>query len=364
MSVMGPFTSLVEPATFGRTAYHEHVLDPVPAYNAVIVRCVLQTAADGLDKRALLRTAGIPETVLTSEYGMVASDAYLRLWERAEFGQPAPDSGLRISTTYYLGKHGIFDYLFTTAGTVGEGLATIHRFGAAMATNHRYSYDSDDLRGERTTTLELMQGEGRGAELTVQASFASTVARMRHASGTAVVPVRITLRQRAPRSHRAFVEAYGTNRIEFDAPADSITLRAADLELPLATADPVLAGIVRRYATIVPMPLLHDVSWPDRVQRVLAAALAGGDATLDTVARRLAVSPRTLQRRLAEAGTTWRRELDRARRAAAGNVPATTTKSALAARLGYSDARALRRAARRWNTETAVDPELDSRRTG
>ena len=340
----------------------------VPAYNAVIVRCVLKTAAEGLDIRALLRDSGVPESVLTSEYGMVTSGAYLRLWERAEFRQPAPDSALRISTTYHLGKHGIFDYLFSTAATVGEGLATVRRTGTAMATNHRYTVTTDELRGEQTLGLELLEGDGRGAELTVQASFASTVARIRHGSGRSVSPSRITLRQSPPRSHRAFAEAFGTARVDFDAPADTLTLRTADLHLPLPTADPALAQIVRRYATMIATPLLCEPTWPDRVQRALAKALPERDATLETVARRLAVSPRTLQRRLAESGTNWRRELDRARRAVAGTLAETTTQSALASRLGYSDARALRRAARRWKSdlagEIAADGDIDSRRIG
>jgi AraC-like DNA-binding protein len=340
----------------------------VPAYNAVIVRCVLKTAAEGLDIRALLRDSGVPESVLTSEYGMVTSGAYLRLWERAEFRQPSPDSALRISTTYHLGKHGIFDYLFSTAATVGEGLATVRRTGTAMATNHRYTVTTDELRGEQTLGLELLEGDGRGAELTVQASFASTVARIRLGSGRSVSPSRITLRQSPPRSHRAFAEAFGTARIDFDAPADTLTLRTADLHLPLPTADPALAQIVRRYATMIATPLLCEPTWPDRVQRALAKALPERDATLETVARRLAVSPRTLQRRLAESGTSWRRELDRARRAVAGTLAETTTQSALASRLGYSDARALRRAARRWKSdiagEIAVDGDIVSRRIG
>ncbi|NKY46914.1 AraC family transcriptional regulator [Nocardia cerradoensis] len=340
----------------------------VPAYNAVIVRCVLKTAADGLDIHALLRESGVPDSVLTSEYGMVTSSAYLRLWERAEFRQPAPDSGLRISTTYHLGKHGIFDYLFSTAATVGAGLDTVRRAGIAMATNHRYTVRTDELRGEQTLALELVEGDGRGAELTVQASFASTVARIRHGSGRPVSPSRITLRQKPPRSHRSFAEAFGTDRIDFDAPADTLTLRTADLNLPLPTADPALAQIVERYATMMATPLLCEPTWPDRVQRTLAHALAERDATLEAVARRLAVSPRTLQRRLAESGTTWRRELDLARRSVAGTVAETTTQSALAYRLGYSDARALRRAARRWKSdiagETAMEGDLDSRRTG
>jgi AraC-like DNA-binding protein len=237
-----------------------------------------------------------------------------------------------------------------------------------MATNHRYTVSTDELRGEQTLALELVEGDGRGAELTVQASFASTVARIRRGSGRSVSPSRITLRQKPPRSHRAFAEAFGTERIDFDAQADTLTLRTDDLNLPLPTADPALAQIVQRYATMMATPLLCEPTWPDRVQRTLAHALPERDATLEAVARRLAVSPRTLQRRLAESGTTWRRELDLARRSVAGTVAETTTQSALAYRLGYSDARALRRAALRWKSdiagETAVEGDLDSRRTG
>jgi len=78
-----------------------------------------------------------------------------------------------------------------------------------------------------------------------------------------VSPSRITLRQKPPRSLRAFAEAFGTERIDFDAPADTLTLRTADLNLPLPTADPALAQIVQRYATMMATPLLCEPTWPD-----------------------------------------------------------------------------------------------------
>ncbi|WP_454198196.1 helix-turn-helix transcriptional regulator [Nocardia sp. Marseille-Q1738] len=55
-------------------------------------------------------------------------------------------------------------------------------------------------------------------------------------------------------------------------------------------------------------------AWSERVATAIDAALADDTISLASVARRLAVGPRTLQRRLAEEGTTWRRELDSARR--------------------------------------------------
>lgn len=75
-----------------------------------------------------------------------------------------------------------------------------------------------------------------------------------------------------------------------------------------------------------------------------------GSATLEALAQHFFVSPRTLQRRLAEHGTTWRTELDTIRHrlftdAGETGIPATLD---MAHKLGFSDERSLRRARRRW----------------
>ncbi|MGP3690116.1 helix-turn-helix domain-containing protein [Streptomyces sp. IBSNAI002] len=68
------------------------------------------------------------------------------------------------------------------------------------------------------------------------------------------------------------------------------------------------------------------------------------------VARRMAVSTRTLQRRLDEHGTTWNEEAEGLRRARITRLLHDTDLGidAIAARSGYADARALRRAVQRW----------------
>jgi len=126
------------------------------------------------------------------------------------------------------------------------------------------------------------------------------------------------------------------------------------LELPLRTADPQLAAILQRYAATLPTPPPRATSWRDHLAAVLAAALDDDSATLEGVARRMYMSPRSLQRRLAEHGTTWRSELDRARRrryetARAGEP---LTRSEQAALLGYEDRRSARRAVQRWAADS------------
>ncbi|NEW36386.1 helix-turn-helix transcriptional regulator [Nocardia cyriacigeorgica] len=63
-------------------------------------------------------------------------------------------------------------------------------------------------------------------------------------------------------------------------------------------------------------------------------------------AHRLATSPRTLQRRLRDEGTTWRTELERVRHAESTRLLRETGLGvdAIATRVGYTDVRALRRA--------------------
>jgi AraC-like DNA-binding protein len=289
---------------------------------------------------------------------MVSSSAYLRLWELAEFRQDRRDIGLDGATTYRIGRFGLYDYLFTTAPTVGAGLAAFRRSASLISTNHHYSGGpSPDFPAQHTTTLRLAEGHGRGAELTVQASFATHLARIRHATGRAITPTHIALRQHAPRTATAFVDTFGTHRIDFDSPVDSITFCGVDLESPLPSADPKLAQILRHYAALLRPPSLSEQTWPERVQEVLAAVIGEGDVSQDAVARHLAISTRTLQRRLAEADTSWRAELDRTRQELSRRAGATATTAAVARRLGYSDPRALRRAVRRW--ESTI-PELRS----
>lgn len=87
---------------------------------------------------------------------------------------------------------------------------------------------------------------------------------------------------------------------------------------------------------------------PDILAQVRAAI--GPDAWDEpSAARRLDMSTATLRRRLAEAGSSFREVSSEARRRAAASLLATEhSLEDVAAQLGFSDARSLRRACRTW----------------
>jgi len=309
---------------------------------------ISQLTAAGLDRDRLIRETGLPEWTMVGEDVHLPSHTFSRLWELGEHALGDPNVALRVASRYELNTLGLYDYLFSTAPTLGSGLATCGPYVAAVTTNHRFDLVTENEH-EVTLYLDMINGEGRGRDLTQVWGLAAVLSRAQRVVRIPLVPLRVALRQRAPAKIDTFIEVFGTLAIEFDAPVDAITFRASDMELPLTTSDPMLATVLQPLADALPPPPPLATAWPERVAAAVADALAEGEVSLDRVARRLATSPRTLQRRLMEAGTTWRLELERARntRLAQANADGPLSRTRRAELLGYSAVGSMRRAARR-----------------
>ncbi len=125
------------------------------------------------------------------------------------------------------------------------------------------------------------------------------------------------------------------------------------LATPMSTAAPPVAISVDAELRA----LAEKDAFPDplemRIREAIAQYLASG-VSLEQVARRLRMSPRTLQRSLSERGTSWSREVDEARRtrAIAALEEGVDKTTSIAGELGFSDASAFFRAFRRWTGTT------------
>ncbi len=308
---------------------------------------IAQLGTAGLAPDRLLRECGLPDWALDGPGAHVPSETFSRLWEVGERALDDPNIALHVAGNYQLTATKLYDYLFSTAPTVGAGLATCGPYVSAVTTNHRFDLVAEN-DAETTLYLDMIEGDGRARDHTQLWGLVAVLTRARGCVRGRLDPIRVSLRQRAPRDIDEFVQVFGTSAIEFGAPVDAMIFRSVDMEIPLTTADPVLAEVLRPLAAALPPPPPLDRAWPERVRSALSEFFDDGEVSLDRVARRLATSPRTLQRRLAESGTTWRRELDRARlerAAAAGPV----TRERQAELLGYADAASVRRAALRWS---------------
>ncbi|MFE7096232.1 AraC family transcriptional regulator [Streptomyces erythrochromogenes] len=308
------------------------------------------------------RLLGIPPTGYAHLLGMAPEhlndDLYrppavtsIRIAELATVHAPWSEVALLLAQQSAVGSLGVWDYLITSAPTPLDGIRDAAVYLATVV-----DASTDELRitedGNRVTLSHLNRGDlAHEAACAVRAcALGVYLRRLSEAAQRPLVPLHVALAAEAPRRHDALIELYGTRAIEFGAPISSITLRATDLTAPTPHAQPGLSAVLRRHAdqTLAAAVPLRD--WLDLFRSALASVQGEAGPALSTVARRMAVSPRTLQRRLDEHGTTWSAEAEAVRRDHVSRLLHTTELSidAIAARSGYADARALRRAVRRW----------------
>ena len=143
-------------------------------------------------------------------------------------------------------------------------------------------------------------------------------------------------------------EALGGS-VSFENPTDAFSLPTAEIHVPSPHADlnlhasavDLLEGAVRQVSGSANLKV--------RVARLLATNPSG---RLDSgaAAKALGVSPRTLNRRLADTGSSYRHLLDSELRARAERLLSggAYTHAEIAERLGYADPTSFSRACRRW----------------
>ena len=302
-------------------------------------------AAGGVDVRQAASDARVPDWVLRGAEGMVSPSFALRMWESGERAFGDLQLPLTVAARFQPGELDLYDYLFTTAPTLRDGFGLSSRYLHLLTANARLEVEAETDH-EITYSYQYLDAEGRGAELGLQFSAAVLCARASAGTRQPVTPARVAFTQPAPRSHRAFTEALGTSKVDFGAPVTTFTFSSRDLDLPMPGADPALARILTRYAdTLSPAP---DVTWEGQFRLLLARELEDGSPSLAAVAQRMAFSPRTLQRWLAEHGTSWRAELEAARRLSASQLQGHDPADA-ARRLGYAHPRSATRAIQRWS---------------
>lgn len=317
----------------------------VPTVSVTGVRALLEAFGRlGYDVEVLREAADLPRERLADPDGLVPCTAYGALIEAAQHARPRKNVALHLAQNTPIGAYPLIDYLVLSSPTLGEGLRRVSRYYRLVGslTPLEVRDDEDPIRVVLDCNIPFFTEYSVALPLLHIGREAGGDVRAHHAS----------FRHR-PEDVAELEAAFGCE-VRVDASWNGFALSRDAWGYVMPRRDPVLLGLLERHADAMMSSLPGHETFALRVRRAQANGLADGEASIEGIARTLAITPRTLQRRLADEGTTFQKELDQVRRSAAErHLKATMFSIAeISFVLGYSEPAAFHRAFRRWNRTT------------
>ena len=310
----------------------------------------------GLDSVALARQAGIVLPEVLGPTDRIAVDKADALLQLAIPLIHDPAFGLQAARCWHPANLGVLGYAWLSSSTLRTGLRRLECY-------HRLVGDRGATEIEevpRGIKVRFWAKRGDPAELPVAAvvvdiAIALLLDLCRMNAGAALRPLEVSLRRRKPEAVGPYEHFFGCP-VSFGAKENFFLLARED-------ADALLPSPNKQLATVFDGMLgaeLAKLDKSDVIARCRAAVLehlTSGEASAEDTARQLNVSPRTLQRKLAEASLTYQELVDATRRDLALRYidDATRSISDITFALGFSQPSAFTRAFKRWTGLSPTD---------
>lgn len=308
----------------------------------------------GLRTPPVLRRAGLPGDLFARQPVRLDPQQFFRLWQALDAEAlaldpdlPAPLRIARVMTADWFDPELFAALCSPNLGGALERIARYVRLIAPM-----------QFRVERGSRQSKLTIDFLGAVMAAPTVFLAFkliffVGLARLATRCPVRPLQVGLPMPPVGADALLYQGFFGAAIEA-APLATLVFSNEDMDRPFLTENHRMwlafePGLRQRLAD-----LDCTAGMAERVRSVLLEMLPAGAASMGEVSRKLAVSTRTLQRKLHEEGTTFQRTLDAVRDALAHHYLGSTAMSAaeISFLLGFEDANSFARAFQGWTGKT------------
>lgn len=256
---------------------------------------------EGVDPEAVLAASGLDNSALSRSENVIPFSAAQRLIAIAAARTGRPDFGLRAGQRAGISAIGVRGMAMQNCCSLGEALSL-------FAAHFRRHDGAGALiwRPQRPAAMigyRLPKADAPGNAQAVDFAFAVGVQIMKSICGPRWRPIQVQLARPRPHDPGPYWALVG-DAIHFGAPETVLIFDASWLDHPLAEARPELRDLLLGYLAAPRLDAVQATS--DEVRRVLRIKAPQGSPSLSDVALALNIHPRTLARRLACAGTTFK----------------------------------------------------------
>ncbi|MBB4864891.1 AraC-like DNA-binding protein [Pseudomonas nitritireducens] len=316
--------------------------------SAAFINHVLDTAEQyGCDADLLLREIGLPRERLADPILRIPMQQLRALLELAARMSGLPHFGLLVGTGVRPGTYGVLGYVQMTSATLGESMSMIRRFGKIVfdspssQTHITFEQGQVVLEDRRITELEPYSA------LLQEAVLAGWLAFGRWLIGSSAPATAVQMMHPAQGDPALYERFFGC-AVQFGARRNALVFPEAMLTARIQGADPRTHKSLLLEADLQLGRSYAPLSVIGRVRALLVEHMPGGEVSLEGLASELAMSPRTLQRKLAAEGESFSQVLETMRMELADHYLRRTDSSVMeiALLLGFSQASAFSHAFR------------------
>ncbi|MGV9712490.1 AraC family transcriptional regulator [Gordonia sp. NPDC003424] len=300
----------------------------------------------GADPRPLLRTAGIrPEDVGNFD-SFFAYVAMIQVLESAAQTTGAQDFGRRLARRQGIEILGPVGVAARTTGTVADALAVFENYLGAYSP--AVTIEVVALPDPATAFMEfqILIPDAPPHRQAMELSLGVALRVLRFLLGSTYSPLVVHIPHEPLDTPADYLHEFSCTP-RFSEPRAGFTMKAADLARPLVADEMAHRAIVHYLDSVIDR---QDRRLVGSVRDLVRQLLPTGAATLAVTARQFHLHPKTLQRRLADEGTTFADIVDDVRRELTEHLLRDTdiALTQLTHELGYAEQSVLTRSCRRW----------------
>lgn len=311
-------------------------------------RFIQAAAVDEAEQRKLYQEIGLSPSEPVDPSDMLSEEQFFDWLEMLAERHPRyRELPLRVGASMTCDLYGVFGFAFKSAETLAGSYNRVERYGRIITSIANFTF----LPGGDTSVFKIIPGLKRriGLSMTNDLALAAATNLSREVSDGNFALQEVFISQSAPGGDCPYA-AYFQCPIRFNSDQDALVVSNEVLARSNRLGDPAIS---RFFDVQLDSKLLNTNPVEDLAQRVckeVSQVLSEGVPRLSDMARRLGMSSRTLQRRLAEQNVTFQELLEYTQRELATRLLRTTPHSIaeIAFLTGFTEQSTFSRAFRRW----------------
>jgi len=299
----------------------------------------------GLSASAVLRRAGLPQSLLEQPRVLLKTEELFALWRAIGEVSTNPAIGLQLGTETKIERFHPVGLAALSTENFGAGIIQMARYKQLTCPEEILQKMDTD---EWSIQFRWLLADETEPPVLIECCFAWILSIGRLGTGTRLEPLRVEFVQ--PRAHLKTLERHFGCPVDCGAPRNSIVFRATDAHRPFVTRNAELLGMLAPQFEKELKQESSNGNFIERVRLAIQEKLTGQRPTIDDIADALHISIRTLQRRLQDEGFSFQRVLEDARHQLARHYlnNSVLELNEAAYLLGYEDSNSFVRAFRTW----------------